>query len=136
MPNLLETASKLNEMLEVGWGGLTPIANENINFEETEGQAYLETMFIPYSTNNVNLAAASEKRKRTTGVLFIRIRTPLSKGIGLAYEYANIIQGIMDNKNPLPNMFTQASNIQRIGDSKDGWFTLTCDVPFTSDDIN
>lgn len=135
MPTLQETASKLNSMLTVGWASRTPIAIENLQYEEVEGESYIEVHFIPFMTNNVNIGAATLKRKRTEGVLFIRIRTPIGKGIGLAYQYANNIQEIMDNKNPLTNLFTYASNIQRIGDDKNGWFNLTCDVPFISDEI-
>ena len=135
MPTLLETAAELDKMLNTGWAGTTPIAVDNIIVKETEGQAYLETKFIPYITTNVNISASSQKRKRTEGVLFIAIKTPLSKGIGLAYSYADTIKDIMDNKNPLPNLFTQVSSIERIGDSRDGWFNLICRVPFISDDV-
>lgn len=135
MPTLLETASELNNMLNTGWAGATPISIENVKFDEIQGQAYLEATFIPYITDNVNIAASSQKRKRTIGVFFINIRTPIGKGIGLAYQYANDIQEIMDNKNPLPNLLTQVSIINRIGDNKDGWFNLTCEVPFISDEI-
>ena len=65
MPTLLETASKLDDMLKVGWVDQTPIAIDNIKFEEEVGQAYLGTKFIPYMTSNVNISAASQKRKRT-----------------------------------------------------------------------
>lgn len=135
MPTLLETAAELDNMLSLGWAGATPISVDNISFSETAGQAYLETKFIPYFSSNINIAASVQKRKRTEGVLFINIRTPLGKGIGLAYQYAQNIKDIMDNKNPIPNLLTYASNIQRIGDSKDGWFNLICEVPFISDEI-
>ena len=135
MPTLLETAAELDNMLSIGWNNTTPIAVDNIKFSETQGQAYLETKFIPYFSDNVNIAAASQKRKRTEGVLFINIRTPLGKGIGLAYQYAQDIKDIMDNQNPLPNLLTYTSKIQRVGDNKDGWFNLICEVPFISDEI-
>ena len=135
MPTLLETAAELNKMLNTGWAGTTPIAVDNVTYKEVEGQAYLETRFIPYFTSNVNISAASQKRKRTEGVLFIVIKTPLGKGSGLAYSYAETIKGIMDNKNPLPNLFTQVSSIERVGDNRDGWFNLICRVPFLSDDV-
>ena len=135
MPTLLETAAKLDSMLNVGWADATPIATDNTPFTEVKGQAYLQTTFLPYFNQNVNIAASTQKRKRTNGVLFINIRIPINSGIGLAYQYAETIQGIMDNKNPLSNMFTSVSNVNRVGDNKDGWFNLTCEVPFTSDDI-
>lgn len=135
MPTLLETAAELDNMLTIGWANATPIAVDNIKFQETVGQSYLETKFLPYFSANVNIASSSQKRKRTEGVLFINIRVPLGKGIGLAYQYAQNIKDIMDNKNPIPNLLTQASTVQRIGDDKDGWFNLTCEVPFISDEI-
>lgn len=135
MPTLLESAAELDKILDIGWADATPISIDNLKFKEVEGQSYLETKFIPGPTVNVNIAAATQKRKRTEGVFFINIRTPLGEGSGLAYEYAQSIQNIMDNKNPLPNLFTQASTVQRIGDDKDGWFNLTCSVPFISDEI-
>lgn len=134
MPNLIETASKLDEMLKTGWAGRTPIAVDNITFEQVKGQSYLETKFIPYITDNVNLASSVQKRKRTEGVLHIKIRTLLDEGVGLAYEYAGIIKDIMDNKSPLPNLFTYTTETRRAGDSEDGWFILICDVPFISDE--
>jgi len=135
MPTLIETAAELDNMLTIGWSNATPISVDNVKYKETEGQAYLQTKFIPYFTTNTNIAAATQKRKRTEGVLFINIRVPLGKGIGQAYQYAQDIKDIMDNQNPLPNLLTQASTIQRIGDDKDGWFNLTCEVPFISDEI-
>jgi len=135
MPTLKETASKLNSMLELGWNNLTPIAIENIQYEEEEGVSYISTQFIPYGTENVNISASTQKRKRTTGSLFIIIRTPIGKGIGEAYDYASIIQDIMDNKNPLSNLFTYVTKIARIGDDDNGWFNLTASVPFISDEI-
>jgi len=135
MPTLLETAAELDNMLTAGWAGATPIAVDNMKFSETTGQAYLETKFIPYFSTNVNIASASQKRKRTEGVLFINIRVPLGKGVGQAYQYAQDIKDIMDNKNPLPNLLTQAATVQRVGDDKDGWFNLICEVPFISDEI-
>ncbi len=135
MPTLLETAAELDKMLNTGWAGTTSIAVDNVKYYEVEGESYLETRFIPHFSHNVNIAAVSQKRKRTEGIFMIHIRTPLGQGSGLAYQYALSIQDIMDNKNPLPNFFTQASTIQRIGDDKNGWFNLTCDVPFISDEI-
>lgn len=135
MPTLLETASELDNLLNIGWADATPIAIDNIQFEETQDQAYLSTKFIPYFTENVNINASEQKRKRTRGVLFINIRTPLGDGIGLAYQYANDIQEIMDNRNPVSNLLTEASTINRVGDDKDGWFNLICEVPFISDEI-
>lgn len=135
MPTLVETASALDSMLKVGWAAATPIAVDNIQFDETQGQSYLETKFIPYFTSNVNINASEQKRKRTRGVLFVKIKTPLGAGIGLAYQYANDIQEIMDNKNPLENLFTEASTVNRVGDDKNGWFNLVCEVPFISDEI-
>jgi len=134
MPTLLETASKLDKMLDVGWADRTPIAIENIHFDQVEGQSYLETKFIPYTSENVTISSASQKRERTEGVLFIRIRTPIDQGIGLAYEYAAVITNVMNNKNPLPNLFTYVTKVRRSGDGKDGWFSLICDVPFISDE--
>jgi len=136
MPTLKETASKLNEMLTTGWGATSPIAIENIQYQEAEGQPYISTKFIPFTTDNVTISSASNKRKRTEGSLFITIRTPTGEGIGLAYDYANLISNTMDNKNPLPNLFTYSTKIQRIGDDIDGWFVLTADVPFISDETN
>ena len=134
MPTLLETAAELDKMLNTGWAGTTPIAVDNVKFTEVEGQSYLETKFIPYITFNATVGAASHKSKRTEGVLFIHIRTPLGQGSGLAYTYAESIKDIMDNKNPLPDLFTYASTIERVGDNRDGWFNLICRVPFLSDE--
>lgn len=135
MPTLLETAAELDNMLSIGWANTTPIAVDNVKYNETTGQAFLETRFVPFFTSNVTITAATTKRKRTEGTFIINIRVPLGKGIGLAYQYANSIQDIMDNRHPLPNLFTQASTVQRVGDDKDGWFNLTCEVPFISDEI-
>ena len=62
------------------------------------------------------------------------IRIPLEQGIGLAYTYSNSISEIMDNKCLLPNLFTLASMVRRVGDTEDGWFSLIQDVPFVSDE--
>lgn len=134
MPTILETAAKLDNMLKVGWAGTTPIAVDNIPFTETVGQAYLQTQFILYATYNANIGAALNLRKRSEGVLHIVIRTPINEGVGLAYSYAQTISGIMDNQNPLPNLFTYVTDIRRAGDGEDGWFTLLADVPFLSDE--
>lgn len=134
MPTLLQSASELNKVLSVGWNGETDIAIDNVPYTETQGQAYIETVFMPYNTENVLVGAAVQKRKRTPGVLSIIIRTPLEIGTGLAYTYASSIGDIMDNKTILPDLFTYASTTRRVGDSIDGWFSLICDVPFTSDE--
>ena len=130
MPTLLETASELDKLLIAGWEAKTPIAIDNIPFTETLGQSYLSTQFIPYTTLDETIGC---ERKRTTGVYSITIRTPLESGIGLAYSYNEDIGVIMDNKCPLPNLFTLASETRRVGDTEDGWFSLICDIPFTSD---
>jgi len=134
MPTLLETASELDRLLSDGWAGATPIAVDNVPFKEVPGQSYLSTKFIPYTTENVVIGSNMCKRKRTIGVFNIRIRTPLEQGIGKAYSLANDIQNIMDNQCILPNLFTLASSIRRVGDEEDGWYSLICGVPFTSDD--
>jgi len=134
MPTLLETASILDKMLKEGWQDQTPIAVDNIPYEDVQGTPYLSTQFIPYNTNNEVLGShLTCKRKRTTGVLSILIRTPFESGIGLAYTYSESIGEIMDNKNPVCDLFTLASATRRVGDSGDGWFNLMCDVPFVSD---
>jgi len=139
MPTLLETAAALNNLLNIGWAGRTDIAIDNVPYSEVNGQAYIESIFIPYTTYNVNIGSgidSSCERKRTEGVLQIIVRTPINEGIGLAYSYSNDISGIMDNKNPIPNLFTYVTEVRRSGDNKDGWYTLICDVPFVSDEIN
>ena len=132
MPTLLETAAELNKTLTTGWSGTTEIAIENVPFKEIQGQSYLDTIFLPYTTTNVTIGQC--KRKRTIGALSITIRTPLEKGIGLAYTYASTISDIMDNKSLLPDLFTFTSDVRRVGDTGDGWFKLICDINFTSDE--
>jgi len=134
MPTLLETASKLDETLNTGWAGLTPIAIDNIPFVEVQGQAYLQTVFTPYVTENVLVGSQRNKRKRTIGAFFIKIRIPLESGVGLAYDYANQISDIMENKCLLPDFFTEEVDVTRGGDTDDGWFNLICNVNFSSDE--
>lgn len=134
MPNSLETAVELNKMLETGWASATPIAAENVPFTEVEGQAYLETKYIEYTSDSATIGTSvGLKRERTEGVLFIRIRVPLDEGIGLAYQYADTISSFMSNKNPIPDLFTHTTMKRRSGDGEDGWYSVICDVPFTSD---
>ena len=134
MPNHLNTAAELNNMLITGWAARTPIAIENVPFDEVEGQAYLETKFIPLRSDAVTIgASAGMKRERTQGILFIRVLVPLDEGIGLAYEYADIISDIMSNKNPVTDLFTHTTEVRRSGDTDNGWYSVICDVPFTSD---
>lgn len=133
MANLFETARDLDKHLIDGWAGQTPIATDNVPYKETQGQAFLESRFVPHMTYNVNIGNSCN-RKRTEGVLSIVIRTPLEEGVGQAYTIANDLQAIMDNQCLAPNLFTLASSIYRVGDTKDGWFSLLCDVPFISDE--
>jgi len=136
MPTKLETAAELNKALKEGvalWTSPIPIADENVPFEEVEGQDYLSTYFIPYQSSNTCVGAANTQRIRTVGVLQIVIRASLEKGIGKAYTYSNDIESIMSNQMLLPDLFTESASTRRVGDTNDGWFSLICDVPFISD---
>lgn len=134
MPNKLETAAELNKMLSDGialWATPLDIVKENVSYSEVLGKDYIRTLFIPYVSTNVTLG--SQRRIRTNGVLQIRIRSGADIGIGKAYGYADLIEEMMENKNPISNLFTYAVDTRRLGEGSDGWFTLLCDVPFTSD---
>ena len=132
MPNLLQTAAELGKMLDTGIAGSLPIAIENIPYDEVEGQSYIRTLFIPYSSNNVTIGRT--RRVRTNGDFQIRIRAAIDKGIGEAYSLADSIKLYMENQNPLPNLFTYTMSVRRIGEGSDGWYNLICDLEFTTDD--
>ena len=135
MPSLLETASELNKMLTTALTGVLPIAAENIPYTEAVGTDYVEVDFLPYTSVNVNIGAASTKRIRSEGVLNIIIRSGIGKGIGTAYGYIETIQTAMENKNPVANLFTYTADVRRVGEGSDGWYTIIVDIPFISDDI-
>lgn len=134
MPDLEKTKELLEVAFINGWGSTTPIKFDNLNFDQTGIKEYVEVRFINYSSKNPNIGSGLYKRKRHTGVLSIRVFVEKTKGTKKAYAYADQIASIMDNLMQ-SNLFTDASETRRVGETDGGWFVLIVDVPYISDEV-
>lgn len=133
MPNLNKTREYLVNAFEAGWGVTTPIAMENHAFDDSDVEKYVGLFLINYTSSNVNIGSAMNKRKRHNGVLQIKIYVKPDTGIKAAYEYADLIATFMDNIN-LSNLLTNSSETRRGGKTDSGFYTLIVDVPYLSDE--
>lgn len=134
MPNLNETKQALETMFTDGWGVTTPISYDNVSFDDTTIDEFVNVRFINLVSNNVNIGGAINKRKRHEGILSVKIFVKQRIGTGDAYTHAVSVANIMDNKTQ-SNLFTGVSDTRRLGEDDDGWFGLIVDVPYISDEI-
>lgn len=134
MPNVNQTKQALEAMFMTGWGATTPIGHDNVSFDDSTILEFVSVKFINYTSSNVNIGGALNKRKRHEGVLSIKVYTKQHIGTGDAYSHAASISDIMDNKTQ-SNLFTGVSDVRRFGEGDDGWFGLIVDVPYISDEV-
>ena len=130
MPNINETRQILEEAFITGWGVTTPIAYDNV-IEDESIQEYVEMRYVPYDNTN---ASIGNTLTRLEGAMVIAIYTKYNTGSGRAWDLADQVNLIMSNKCHAQGLFTVASKPRRNGDEKEGWFSVLCSIPFTSDE--
>lgn len=133
MPDLNETRQMLETRFANGWGTTTPIRFDNITFDDTNLESFVDVRMINYTSRNVTIGSGLTKRKRHEGILSLRIFTKQNLGSGIAYEYADQISLLMDNFTQ-GNLFTMASEATRAGENEGGWYVVIVDVPYISDE--
>lgn len=137
MPDLNETRAQLELAFINGWGGTTPIDYDNVVYDPENDGSYVKAKVEFTLSENVNVGAAlaGTIRQRHHGLFITNIYVPLNGGTGAAYDYADTYKGIMDNKNPVPNIFTLTSNVRPSGEQVDGYWSLVCMTEFYSDEM-
>ena len=133
MPNLNTTREQLISTFMTGWGSRTSVAQENHQFDDSSVVEYVSLTLINFNSRNATIGAATQRRKRHTGVLQIKIFVKPDTGIKAAYEHADAIAVFMDNIN-LSNLFTYSSDVRRGGETDSGFYTVIVDVPYFSDE--
>ena len=131
MPLMNETRSTLEQEFINMWAGRTPIAYDNVNFDDNNVDQYVEIRFVPYDNYN---ATMGDILTRIEGALVIAIYVKYNTGTGSAYEHADFIDDGMSNKCYPPSIFTRVAETRRNGDSSEGWFGLLTSIPFVSDE--
>ena len=132
MPDLNETRELLEQTFITGWASTTPLAHENLDYQDTN-VSYVEIRFINYLTYNVNIGSVENKKKRHEGVLSLKIHVKMNTGIKEAYDLADQIGSIMDNI-ILSNLFTNSCDTRRGGETESGYYTVIVDCPYVSDE--
>jgi len=136
MPNINDTRGILEAEFISQWGLTTEIAFDNSVFDDTVVDEYVGMRFLLTTTENVAIGSGLHKCVRHYGRLSIVVNISLNQGSGKAWEYADQIRVIMENKCLSSGVFTTASETRRNGDTKDGWYSVICSIPFTSDENN
>jgi len=133
MPLMNETRSVLEQEFITAWGVTTPIAYDNVNFDDNNSSIteYVEIRFVPYDTYN---ATMGDILTRIEGALIIAVFTRYGTGTGRAYELADLVDTNMTNKCYPPGITTRVSDTRRNGDTSEGWFGLLTSIPFVSDE--
>ena len=136
MPDLNETRSQLEQTFISGWGETTPIAYDNVNYEQTVGESFVRISIEFINSQNACVGGALDgtKRQRHEGFFKCVIYTPINGGVGAAYDLADTYKGIMDNKDIVSNLYTGTSDIRRSGEEIDGFWSIICITSFTSDE--
>ncbi len=133
MPDINKTREILEVAFIAGWGNTTPIKFDNVKFDDSNKNAFVSITMINYTTNNVLVGSAITKRLRHIGVLSVKVYIKQDIGTDKAYAYAKQISDFMSNFSQ-SNIFTKATVTRRNGSETDGWFSLICDTPYTSDE--
>ena len=134
LPTLNNTRVRLEEVFVAGWAGRTPISFDNVRFDGSTIESYVEIKFINYTTENATIGSGLTKRKRHTGVLAVKVFAKQNTGAGTAYSYADDVAAIMDNLLEV-NLFTYSSEARRVGEEEGGRYVLIVDVPYISDEV-
>lgn len=134
MPNINTTRSDLESLFIAGWGNTTPIAYDNVPFDNNGIDEYVHVRFTVYDSRNFTIGSQLVAAVRHTGTLIVVIYTKLGAGTGSAWDYADQIKTIMANKQVSRGLFTTESEIRRDGDEKDGYFGVICSTRYTSDE--
>lgn len=134
MPTLSKTRELLEAQFITGWGSKTPIKFDNVVFDDTGLNEFVEIKVINSLSTNPTLGSGTTKRKRHIGVFSVKVFTQQNVGTGAAYDYADDVGAIMDNFETT-NLFTYASEARRAGEVEGGYFVIIVDVPYVSDEV-
>jgi hypothetical protein len=110
--NYTELRKLIEEAFELGWGTETPIAWENAPAIVDE-EYWVRCSILTTDSRNSTIGT---KRTVKTGIIVIQIFAPLDKGVGRAYELADLANTILEN-NRWQDLFTYAGRVEHIGQS-------------------
>ena len=134
MPTINDTRYELEKLFINEWGLTTEIAYDNVPFDSSEVDEFVEIRFVVYDSQNMTIGSQLNKAIRHTGALLIYIYTKLNAGSGKAWAYADSVKDIMSNKQVASRLHTLETEIRRNGDGVDGYFSLICSVRYNSDE--
>ena len=134
MPDLNETRYRLENAFITGWGTTTPIAYDNVYFDDDGVDEYVLLRFVVYNTENMTIGSQLANAVRHYEALVIKVYTKIGSGSGTAWEYADQIKTLMANKGISANLYTLEAEVRRDGDSKEGYFSVVCSIRYRSEE--
>lgn len=131
------TFDELRQFLEVEfntqWGATTAIAWQNVGSDIPSDTAWVRFSIIPRASLN---AVIGSDIPRLRGIVAVQIFVPLDQGLGNAYQLADSVNNILQNKD-ISGILTYASHVENVGegirrikDVEQGFHQLNVKIPY------